>query len=59
LLRVLDVPGLNLSPEPGYPDCEAFHDFTQSLQAIAGIVPKVMSQSVPLKSFPVHYSLTI
>jgi hypothetical protein len=38
LLNIQDVTGSNLGKETGYPDC-CFRDFTQFIQANAGIVP--------------------
>jgi hypothetical protein len=38
---------------------EVSHDFPQSLQANAGIVPQIRPLPLPFMSFPIHYPLTI
>jgi hypothetical protein len=58
LFRIRNVLDSNLDPETGYPG-EGFRDFSQSLEANAGIVPQIRPTYFPSLSFPINNSLII
>jgi hypothetical protein len=63
---VVDTPttysgGVGLDSWPRRPTIlmEVSRGFPESLQANAGIIPKIRPRPLPTKAFPIHHSLTI